>query len=116
MIKNKKNIIPVIFLVFTILLVIFSTSNLSAAKKGLKLWANNIVPALLPFFIATEMLSYTDIATQLSKFLNPIMKPLFNIPRMCCVCLYSRDYKWLPCWCKNCFFFKRQRFVLQARS
>lgn len=76
----RKNILPAIFCAFTICLVIFSKSNLVAAKDGLFLWANNIVPSLLPFFIATELLSYTNVISKLGKLLNPIMKPLFHVP------------------------------------
>lgn len=76
----KRNIIPAIFCTFTIGLVIFSQSNLSAAKSGLLLWANNVVSSLLPFFIATELLSYTNVVSKISKLLNPIMRPIFNVP------------------------------------
>ena len=58
----KKHILYIIFLSFTLCLVIFSNSNLIAAKNGLKLWAQNVVPALFPFFVATELLSYTNVA------------------------------------------------------
>lgn len=75
----KKNTIPFIFILFTICLVIFSKSNLIAAKNGLALWANNIVPSLFPFFIATELLGYTDIIDKLERLLTPLMKPLFNV-------------------------------------
>ena len=76
----KKAILPSVFLLFTICLVLFSKNNLIAAKEGLSLWANNVVPSLLPFFIATELLSYTNIVSYFGKLLNPIMKPLFNVP------------------------------------
>ena len=76
----KKKILPIIFVCFTISLVVFSNSNLIAAKNGLKLWATNVVPALFPFFIATELLSYTNIAHKLSKFFSKLMRPLFNVP------------------------------------
>lgn len=78
-INLKKNILPIIFLVFTICLVVFSKENLSATKKGLMLWANNVVPSLFPFFIATELLGFTNIIFKMEKFLTPIMKPLFNV-------------------------------------
>lgn len=78
-IKLKNWIIPMIFLVFTLCLVFFSNSNLSATKSGLQLWANSVVPSLLPFFIATELLCQTDIIKVLGILLNPIMKPLFNV-------------------------------------
>ena len=42
-IKLKQLIIPFILIMFTGSLVIFSNSNLSAAKSGLVLWANSIV-------------------------------------------------------------------------
>lgn len=76
----RRNILPAIFCLFTICLVLFSKSNLVAAKEGLLLWANNIVPSLLPFFIATELLSYTNVISKFGKLLNPIMKPLFHVP------------------------------------
>lgn len=79
-ISVKKNILPTIFCLFTICLVIFSKSNLTAAKNGLVLWANNVVPSLLPFFIATELLGYTNVVNKLGKLLNPIMQPIFNVP------------------------------------
>jgi len=76
----RRNILPILFCLFTVCLVIFSNSNLVATKEGLRLWANNVVPSLLPFFIATELLSYTTIVNKLGRVLNPIMKPLFHIP------------------------------------
>ena len=76
----KKNILPFIFCAFTICLVIFSKSNLSATKSGLLLWANNVIPSLFPFFIATELLGYTNVIQKLGKFLNPVMRFVFNVP------------------------------------
>lgn len=49
-------------------------------KHGLALWADSVLPALLPFFIATELLSYTNIIPFLGRILNKFMKPLFNVP------------------------------------
>jgi len=76
----KRNILPFIFCIFTVFLVIFSRENLSAAKAGLLLWANNVIPSLFPFFIATELLGYTNMVSKIGKLLNPIMKPIFNVP------------------------------------
>lgn len=78
--KFKNNFISVVFVLFTIFLVIFSNSNLQAAKNGLELWTKSVVPALLPFFIATELLSHTNVISFLGKFLNKCMRPLFNVP------------------------------------
>lgn len=76
----KKNAISIIFVLFTISLVVFSKSNLAAAKSGLKLWANNVVPSLFPFFIATNLLSHTNVIKYISKTCNKFMRPLFNVP------------------------------------
>lgn len=76
----KRNILTIIFGIFMVLLIVFSKNNLSAAKDGLVLWANCVVPALFPFFIATELLNYTNIASIFGRFLNKFMKPIFNIP------------------------------------
>ena len=76
----KKNILPLIFVLFLICLVIFSKENLQATKSGLQLWANSVVPALLPFFIVTELLGHTNVITNLGKLLNHIMRPIFNVP------------------------------------
>lgn len=81
MLKFKRNFIPLLFLIFTCSLLIFSNSNLPAVKKGLLLFANSVVPSLLPFFIATQMLMHTNIVNQLGVLLNPVMKPLFNVRR-----------------------------------
>ena len=77
--KIKRNILPGIFLLFLICLILFSSTNMQAAKSGLKLWANSVVPSLFPFFIATEVLSKTRIPYQFGKIFNKLMKPLFNI-------------------------------------
>ncbi len=76
----KRNLISILFVVFVICLVLFSNSNLSATANGLKLWANNVVPSLFPFFVAVELLSNTNVVYYLSKFLDRFMRPIFNVP------------------------------------
>ena len=78
--RLKKVILPAIFCLFILLMLLFSKSNLASSKSGLGLWANSIVPSLLPFFIATELLSHTFVVPLLGRALNGIMRPLFNVP------------------------------------
>ena len=75
----KDYIMPIMFILFTVGLVLFSNSNLYAAKNGLILWANNIVPSLFPFFIATNLLSHTNVINYVSKKCNKFMRPIFNV-------------------------------------
>ncbi len=79
-ISIKKYFFTVIFLLFTLSLILFSVPNLTAAQNGLKLWANSVLPTLFPFFIATELLCKTNFIEILGKFLNKFMKPVFNVP------------------------------------
>ncbi len=76
----KKNGLSILFIIFTICLVAFSKQNLQATKDGLILCANSVIPALFPFFIATELLSYTNIIPIIGKYLNKFMRPIFRVP------------------------------------
>ena len=77
--KLKRNTISIFLLLFMVCLVLFSKNNMQAAKTSLKLWANSIVPSFLPFFIATECLSKTNMPYVFARIFNPIMNPLFNV-------------------------------------
>ncbi len=79
-IKLKKKLLSLTILFFILFLLLFSDQNISASKAGLLLWANSVVPTLLPFFIATEILMNTNIVKILGKKINIIMKPIFNVP------------------------------------
>lgn len=76
----KRNLFAIVFLLFVIFLVVFSNSSLLATKKGLNLWANNVVPSLFPFLVAAQLLSHTNFIYYLSKLCNSYMKPFFNVP------------------------------------
>ena len=78
--KLKRMVLPFLIYTFTIFLILFSSDNLVAAKNGLSLWAFSVVPSLLPFFIATELLNYTNIISNLGKLLDRFMRPIFNVP------------------------------------
>ena len=79
-IKIKSIVLPSIICFFIFSLLIYSKSNLVAAKSGLLLWANSVLPSLLPFFIATELLGYTNVVSLCGKLLNKLMRPIFNVP------------------------------------
>ncbi|MDO5557314.1 MAG: sporulation integral membrane protein YlbJ [Clostridia bacterium] len=78
--KITRFIIPIGICSFLICLIIFSNSNIYAVKKGLNLWVNSVIPSLFPFFIASELLSYTQVVPFLGRFLTRFMKPIFNVP------------------------------------
>ena len=76
----RRNILPIMFVIITICLVIFSKSNLTATKNGLTLWATCVVPSLFPFFVITNLLSHTKVVSFTGKLLDKFMRPLFNVP------------------------------------
>ena len=77
--KIKRNFLSLLFLFFTISILIFSITNLPAIKSGLSLWANSVIPSLFPFFVATELLIHTNLFYKLGNYFNIFMKPIFNI-------------------------------------
>ena len=79
-INLKKYFFTIIFILFTISLILFSDNNLTAAQNGLALWATKILPSLFPFFVATELLCKTNFTHILGNFLNNFLKPIFNVP------------------------------------
>ena len=72
-ISVKKNFFTILFLLFTVSLIIFSSSNLEAAKSGLILWSTSVLPSLFPFFIATELLYRTNFVHILGKLFTKFM-------------------------------------------
>ena len=66
-INLKKYIVSIMSVSFIVDLVLYSTTNLQAAKDGLKLWANSVVPSLFPFFVATEILCNTNLVYFIRK-------------------------------------------------
>lgn len=76
----KRNILPIFFILFTICLVLFSKSNLTATKNGLVLWATCVVPSLFPFFVVTNLLTHTKVVYLIGKILDKFMRPIFNVP------------------------------------
>ncbi len=76
-----KNLsIPVFCVILLVSLVLFSKTALDSALSGLKLWLQVVLPSLLPFFITAEILNATGIMGALGVLLEPVMRPLFNVP------------------------------------
>ena len=78
--KIKSLILPSFICIFILFLLVFLKNNLAAAKSGLELWANSVLPSLLPFFIATDLLSHTNVVPMCGKFFSRFMRPVFNVP------------------------------------
>lgn len=79
-VKFTRFNIQLFICLFIIFLIVFSSNNFIAAKNGLLLWANSIIPSLFPFFVANELLHYTNIINIMGRLFHKIMRPVFNVP------------------------------------
>ncbi len=65
---------------FILLLIMFSDTAVKSASKGIQLWLGVVFPSLFPFFVASEILNKTKFINAIGVLLEPIMRPLFNVP------------------------------------
>ncbi len=78
--KLLKILFIILVLYLTIFLVLFPKAALSAADKAINLCLDTIIPSLFPFFVCSGLLSVLGFSSLCSRFLSPIMRPLFNLP------------------------------------
>ncbi len=64
----------------TLSLVIFPKESYQAAVSGMKIFFDVVFPSLLPFFIMSELLLGLGVVHSLGVLLEPLMRPLFNVP------------------------------------
>ncbi|HOL13773.1 MAG TPA: sporulation integral membrane protein YlbJ, partial [Bacillota bacterium] len=66
--------------VMVVLLVRYPEQALQAAIEGAAVWWEAVFPALLPFFIVSEIALGTGVVNLLGALLEPLMRPVFNVP------------------------------------
>lgn len=67
-------------LFMTLAIIQYPKDTFDSAILGLNLWWNVVFPSLLPFFILSEMLMGLGVVHSLGILLEPLMRPLFNVP------------------------------------
>lgn len=83
--KRYRSRLLAYFLAFgTVFIVIsmvqYPKDAFDSAIMGLNLWWNVVFPALLPFFILSEILMGLGVVHFIGVLLEPLMRPLFNVP------------------------------------
>ncbi|WNS47090.1 sporulation integral membrane protein YlbJ [Paenibacillus sp. MMS20-IR301] len=63
-----------------LLMLIHPASSLDAALRGLSVWWDVLFPSLFPFFVISEIMLGFGIVHLFGALLDPLMRPLFNIP------------------------------------
>ncbi len=63
--------------------ILFPKECVAAAKTGLELCFNVIIPSLLPFFVLASLVVDLGLAGYLGRALEPVMRPLFRVGGSC---------------------------------
>ncbi len=64
----------------TVAMVQYPKDAFDSAIMGLNLWWNVVFPSLLPFFILSEILMGLGVVHFIGVLLEPLMRPVFNVP------------------------------------
>lgn len=82
--RNKQDIpglVWTILAIFFILTMVYQPAVVfQGAAEGLKVWWEIIFPSLLPFFVASDLLMKLGFVHFIGILLEPVMRPLFNVP------------------------------------
>lgn len=78
--RGSLLILALIFTSITISLAIYPEEGLRAAKEGLEIFWEIVLPSLLPFFVLSEILLGLGVVNFFGVLLEPLMRPLFNVP------------------------------------
>ena len=72
--------ISFIVVTLVICIIIFPNESVKAAYNGLEIWFKIVFPALFPFFVGSELLKSLGIIEFIGTLLEPLMRPIFNVP------------------------------------
>lgn len=73
-------LLALIFTLITFSLAIYPKECLEAAKDGLRIFGGIVLPSLFPFFVLTEIMLGLGVVHFIGVFLEPLMRPVFNVP------------------------------------
>ncbi|MCY0894540.1 MAG: sporulation integral membrane protein YlbJ [Acidibacillus sp.] len=82
--RRRKQIgtilLATVAILFTASLVVYPEQGFETGIEGLKVFWDVVFPSLLPFFILSELLLGLGVVNALGVFLEPLMRPVFNVP------------------------------------
>ena len=67
-------------LFFIVTIIINPRQTIDAALNGMQLFTTAVFPSLFPFFVSTELLIHLGFVNIMGVLLEPIMRPMFNVP------------------------------------
>lgn len=81
--RTRDLLLGLILLAATLSLVMLPQESMDAAKTGLQLCYNVIIPSLFPFFVLSALVVDLGLAGYVGRALERFMRPLFNVPGSC---------------------------------
>ncbi len=76
----KKYLSSAVIIYILFGLVVMPKACINYASQGVLLCLKTVVPSLFPFFICSKILTKNGFANVISKPLQPIIRPVFNVP------------------------------------
>lgn len=76
---KKGSLLDIIFMMLLIIILIFPNESISAAKSGLLLWFNVIIPTLFPFILISYIIINSSLIDIISKYFSPVISFLFGL-------------------------------------
>ncbi len=67
----------------TVGLILLPSQMVEAAKGGVELCFNVLIPSLFPFFVLSSLTVELGLADSLGRLMSPLMEPLFNVGGGC---------------------------------
>ena len=67
----------------TLALLLYPQASMEAARTGIQLCGNVIIPSLFPFFVLSSLVVELGLAEYLGRLLERLMRPLFNVGGAC---------------------------------
>ena len=72
--------LAVLVVLVAVSMIVYPEPSFKAAERGLSIWWEIVLPALLPFFIAAELLMEMGVVHFMGVLTEPLMRPVFNVP------------------------------------
>ena len=79
----RDSVLGLALLAATLGLMFFPQESMQAARDGLTLCYNVIIPSLFPYFVLSSLVVELGLAGYLGRLLEPVMRPLFNVSGAC---------------------------------
>ncbi len=81
--RSRDLLLGLALLLATLGLLLFPQETMAAARDGLRLCGNVIIPSLFPFFVLSSLVVELGLAGYLGRALEGIMRPLFRVGGAC---------------------------------